>query len=201
MKGGPVLLGALLGALAFFIVRLALARPETAPHHHANFAVVVDGRRVDLSGGQYSEEVASCRVPGKALAPQERVHLHNRDPDVVHVHHAGVTWGHLFANLGFGLGSSYLATDDGRILVDGSGKTLKFVLNGRPQTSVHNVLIASGDRLLVSYGVESGPEVVQRQFPAVAADAPEFNQRKDPAGCSGSVEPTLWDLIRHAATG
>lgn len=195
-----MVVGAILGALAFFVLRLALARPEAPPHYHANFAIIVDGQRVDLSGGQYSEELSSCRLSGQALQPQERVHLHNRDPDLAHVHHEGVTWGHLFANLGFGLGGSYLATDDGRILIDGAGKTLKFVLNGRPATSVHNALIASGDRLLVSYGAETNPEI-QRQFAAVASDAPEFNQRKDPAGCSGTVEPTLWDRIRHAVAG
>jgi hypothetical protein len=196
-----ILAGALLGALAFFAVRLALARPEAPPHFHANFAVFVDGRRVDLTGGQYSEEVASCRLTGQALQPQERVHLHNRDPDVAHVHHAGVTWGHLFANLGFGLGGSYMATDQGSILADGAGKTLKFVVNGRLATSVHNVLIASGDRLLVSYGAENAAEVLAKQFPAVASDAPQFNERPDPAGCSGAVEPTFWDRLRHAAIG
>ena len=193
--------GAILGALAFFVLRLVLADPEAPPHYHANFAVVVDGRRVDLSGAKYSEEIASCRLAARALQPQERVHLHNRDPDLAHVHHEGVTWGHLFANLGFGLGASYLAIDDTRILTDGAGKTLKFVLNGRPEISVQNVLISSGDRLLVSYGTETTAEAIQRQFAAVASDASKFNQRKDPAGCSGSVEPTLWDRIRHAVAG
>lgn len=201
MKTKSLLAGALLGVLLFLAARLAVAGPEAPPHFHANFAVFVEGRRLDFSGGQYSEEVASCRLTGQALQPQERVHLHNRDPDVVHVHHEGVTWGHLFANLGFGLGGSYLVTNDGRILADGAGKTLKFVVNGRPETSVHNVLIASGDRLLVSYGMETSAEVIARQFAAVASDAPQFNERPDPAGCSGAVEPTFWDRLRHAVVG
>lgn len=201
MKQGPVLLGVVLGALIFLVVRLILAQPEPPPHYHANFAIVVDGQRVDLSEGRYSEEVAACRVPGQALQPQERVHLHNRDPDLAHVHHAGVTWGHLLANLGFGLGGNYLVTEDGKILRDGAGRTLKLVLNGRVQLSVHNSLIASGDRLLVSYGPESRDEVVQKQYPTVAADAAEYNRRKDPAGCSGPAEPSFWDRIRHAAVG
>lgn len=137
---------------------------------------------------------------GKALAPQERVHLHNRDR----------TWctcttrasrGDICSPTWIRVGASYLAADEGRILADGAGKTLKFVLNGRPETSVHNVPIASGDRLLVSYGAGTAPEVIQKQFPTVASDVPRCDQRKDPAGCSGSLEPTFWDRLRHAVIG
>jgi hypothetical protein len=72
------------------------------------------------------------------------VHLHNQNPNVVHVHHEGATWGHLLANLGFGLGDRYLVTDSGELFRDADGKTLQFVLNGRPELSVHNQLIRSG---------------------------------------------------------
>ncbi len=120
---------------------------------------------------------------------------------MAHIHHEGVTWGHLLANLSFGLGQDYLVTDQGRVLVPGQGNTLKLILNGRPELSVHNQLIRSGDRLLVSYGPESEEEALRIQFPAVAASAEEFNQRPDPAGCSGAHEPTLWDRIRDAFTG
>lgn len=67
MRSRSLPVGALFGMFAFFFVRLAVARPEAPPHYHANFAIVVDGRRVDLSGGQYSEEVSSCRLTGQAL--------------------------------------------------------------------------------------------------------------------------------------
>jgi hypothetical protein len=189
--GGVVLLAAF---------RFAWVPADEHTHYHANFAVFVDGQRLDLSGDEYMEEISACKV-GETVQPTQRVHLHSNNPDVVHVHHEGVTWGHLFTNLGMGLGEEYLALDDGPVLTEGEGRTLKVVLNGQPQFAVDNQLIRSGDRLLVSYGPASEEEVVASQFPAVADNAEEYNQRQDPAACAGAHETTLWDRVRHAFAG
>lgn len=180
--------------------RFALVPIAQPTHYHANFALFVDGERVDLSADEYMEDVAACAA-GEAVLPRARAHLHNNDPDVAHVHHDGVTWGHLFTNLGFGLGAEHLAMDDGRILVNDGGRTLKFILNGQPQFEVHNELIRPGDRLLVSYGKEGEAEAIRAQAPLVANDAGEFDRRSDPAGCAGPAHAGLWDRIRHAFIG
>lgn len=195
-----ILVGALLGVIGLGALRFALVPMEEPTHYHANFALFVDGERVDLSADEYMEEVAMC-VVGGTVAPRARAHLHNNDQDVAHIHHDGVTWGHLFTNLGFGLGDEYLAMDGGPILTVTGGRTLKLVLNERPQISVHNEVIRSGDRLLISYGSETEAEVLRTQFPRVASDAEEFNELMDPAGCSGADEVTLWDRVRHAFVG
>ncbi len=202
MKASVALLvGIVLGVLALGALRFALAEPPHPPHFHANFAIFVDGKRVDLSGNQFMEEVSACRSTPGNVAPQQRAHLHNNDPDVAHVHHDGVTWGHLLANLGFGLGDRYLSTRGDHLYTEDGGKTLKLVLNGKPELSVRNRLIGSGDRLLVSYGAESEAELLRGQFPAVASNAEEFNRRPDPAGCSGAHDPTLWERVRYAFMG
>ena len=195
-----LLIGILLGVVGLAKYRFFFAPPEQPTHFHANFALFVDGQRVDLSGDRYMEEMGACRL-GETVLPTQRVHLHSNNPDVVHVHHEGVTWDHLLTNLGFGLGDKYLALDDGRVLTAGAGKTLKFVLNGQPQFSVRNVLVRSRDRLLISYGPEPEREVVRAQFPAVANNAEEFNQKPDPAGCSGPQEPTFGERVRDAFIG
>lgn len=195
-----VLAGVLAGVLLLAAFRLVLIPPEEPVHYHANFALFVGGERIDLSADEYMEEVGACRV-SDAVLPTERAHLHNNKADVAHVHHEGVTWRHLLANLGFGLGRDYLVTGQDRVLVPEQGNALKFILNGRPEFSVHNELIRSGDRLLISYGSESEEEALRNQFPTVASTAEEFNRRLDPAGCSGAHEPTLWDRGRHAFGG
>jgi hypothetical protein len=194
------ILGLVVGVLALAAFRLVFIPMERPTHYHANFAIFVDGKRVDLSTDEYMEDVATCAV-GETVLPISRAHLHSNNPDVAHVHHEGVTWGHLLMNLGFGLGEEYLALDEGPVLTEGEGRTLKFILNGRPQFAVHNELIRSGDRLLISYGPESEAEVLRTQFPRVASNAEEYNQRRDPAGCSGPAETTLWDRIRYAFVG
>ncbi|MBW3628771.1 MAG: hypothetical protein KY464_05670 [Gemmatimonadetes bacterium] len=195
-----VVLGMVLGVTGLAGYRFFFVPPEAHPHFHANFALFVDGERVDLRGDRYMEEVGACKV-SETVLPTERVHLHNNNQDVVHVHHGGVTWDHFLINLRMGLGDKYLALDDGRILTAGPGKSLKFVLNGQPQFSVRNVLLRSGDRLLISYGAEAEAEVVRSQFPQVATTAEEFNGKPDPAGCSGATEPTLGERLRDAFVG
>ena len=194
------LVGVLVGVVALAAYRFFAVAPEHPTHFHANFALFVDGQRFDLTADRYMEEVGACRV-GETVLPMERVHLHENNQDVVHVHHDGVTWDHLLINLGFGLGDRYLALDDGRILTAAEGKSFKFVLNGQPQFSVRNVLLRSGDRLLISYGPEAEAEVVRAQFPQVATTAEEFNHKPDPAGCSGPVAPTLQERLRDAFIG
>ena len=194
------LAGVVIGVVALGAARFALVPIPHPPHFHANFAVFVDGARLDLSGDRFMEDVAACAV-GEQVLPRNRVHLHANDADVVHVHHEGVTWGHLFENLGMGLGESYLALADGRVLAEGEGRTLKFLMNDRPQFSIHGELIRSGDRVLVSYGTETEEEVARTQLPAVASNAEEFNTQADPASCSGSHEATFSERLRHAFFG
>lgn len=195
-----VALGVVVGILTLAAFRTVAAGPAEPTHYHANFALFVDGERVDLSADEYMEDVATCAHGGTVL-PAARAHLHNNDPDVAHVHHEGVTWGHLLANLGYGLGADYLALHRGPVLTETGGSTLKFVLNGQPQLAVHDQLIQSGDRLLISYGPESEPEVLRAQFPRVAVNAEEFNQRPDPASCAGAHQAGLLERLRYAFVG
>jgi hypothetical protein len=195
---GVLLGGVLLGAARFAFVPL----PEGV-HHHANFAVFVDGARLDLSGDRYMEDVAACAADPDAVRPQDRAHLHNNDPDVVHVHHGGATWGHLFTNLGFSLGDGHLILGDGRRLFDGEeGRSLVFVVNGRQVLEFANRPIRSGDRALVSVGWETPEQVLTDQYSRVASNATEFNELSDPAGCAGAQhEWSFTDRLRHAFWG
>jgi hypothetical protein len=189
------------GVLALVVFRLILAAPEPPVHYHANFAVFVQGERYDFSGDRYMQDVAACPGDVRDVPPASRVHLHNNDPDVVHVHHGGVTWGHLLANLGFVLGDEVLVTSSGETHLDGAGGTLKFIVNGRPDPSIRNRTIRPRDRLLISFGPESESQVMESQFPEVATNAAGFDEIPDPAGCGGPDEPTLRERLRHAIFG
>lgn len=192
--GGIVAGVALLG-----LARLAaMPREHQAVHYHANWAIVIDGERLDLSGTRYMEDVAACSADPSHVRPEDRVHMHENDHDAVHVHAAGVTWGHLLANLGFGIGDDYLVTDGGVRLEGGPGRTIKFVLDGRQVPSIRNRPIRSEDRLLVSYGPETADEVIRTQFPQVASTAARLNTLPDPASCSGPAELTMGERLRRA---
>jgi hypothetical protein len=192
-----LLLGVVIGIALIGAVRYVAQEPVQGVHYHANWAIFIDGERLDLTGGRYMEDVFQCMVDASQQNPEGRVHMHESNQDVVHVHAAGVTWGHLIANLGFGVGDDYLYTDSGRF--DRSAeKSLKFVLNGTPVPTIRNLGIGNQDRLAISYGGETIEEVVASQYTQVGSDAGRYNEMPDPASCSGAVEESRGDRIRRA---
>ena len=194
---GLLLAGAIAGVLLVGAARFAGQPHEHPVHYHANWAVFIDGERLDLSADRYMEDVTRCSVDPSLVEPEDRVHMHENDQDVVHVHAAGVTWGHLLANLGFTLSDDLLVTDAGSYVDDGS-RSLKFILNGNEVRSIRNRRIGDLDRLLISYGAENVEEVVRTQYPAIQSSAESFNMLPDPASCSGQEEITLGDRLRRA---
>ena len=194
--------GVALGVVGLGLARFAFVPPDDATHYHTNWAVFVDGERLDLTDERFMEDVSSCTTVDGQVTPQSRVHMHDGDMDVVHVHQPGATWGHLMLNLGIGIGEGYVITPDGERLFNDADRRLKFVLNDGSLSSVHNELITSEDRLLISYGPESLDDVARTQFPQVAHSATEFNTREDPPSCSGGHEPlSIWDRLRGAFWG
>lgn len=192
-----LLVGALLGFTLIGAARFVTQEPPPSVHYHANWAIFIDGERLDLTADRYMEDVLQCMADPSRQAPEDRVHMHENNHDVVHVHASGVTWGHLLANLGFGVGDDYLDLGS-TVHADGENGTLKFILNGTRILSIRNQPIRNRDRLLISFGPESVEEVLAKQMPQVADDADRYNEMPDPGSCSGDVEESLGDRLRRA---
>ena len=124
--------------------------------------------------------------------------MHANDHDAVHVHASGVTWGHFLANIGYALNRTHLVTDAGRVVSDSAGHTLKFVVDGEPVRELHDRLVRSESRVLISYGPETVDEVVRTQFPQVASTAARLNTLPDPASCSGPADESFGGRLRRA---
>ncbi len=188
--------GFLIGALWLTTARFVLFKDDNV-HYHANFALYVNGKRDMFDNFTFYEEVQSCGSD-QVNDPKIRVHLHDNNPSVIHVHDAGVTWGHLFANLGYTLGNGILKTDDGTF-VDGTGGSLHFVLNGKLVDGVANTTIRSEDTLLIDYGNDD-QTVLQSRYDQIPKDAKEFNAHNDPSTCSGSEPATFTTRLKHAVS-
>ncbi len=189
-----LLIGLFIGVLSILALRVALVQDHHV-HHHANFALYINGQRDEFKNFTFYEEVAGCSADEDSN-PKHRVHMHNNINDTVHVHAEGVTWGHFFANLGYGLANNLVKTDQG-VYVDGQdGKALTFILNGKKVDSIANRLIESEDRLLIDYGGTRSE--VQQRADAVAHTAHEANEHPDPASCSGTESLTFSDRLKRA---
>jgi hypothetical protein len=197
-------IGGFLGILAIgaarFTTLLELGN-GAGPHYHANFAVFVDGERLDLSAMHYMQDIAACKANPDLILPVERAHLHEGIHDVVHVHHEGATWGHFFTNIGFALGDNFLITDRGERHFTAAGQTFKFVVDGLDVPSIYNNVIESEERVLISFGSETLDEILETQFAELPSTANSFNQfHQDAGGCTAS-EPapeTTGEKLRRA---
>jgi len=180
----------IIGVLMAFVLRFSLVDAHTV-HHHANFALYVNGTRDTFSNFTFFEEVSSCSGTQHSN-PKARVHMHKPSNDIIHVHDAGSTWGAFFANLGYSLGNKVLVTDNG-VFIDGeNSKSLRFILNGKEVQSIANEPINSEDRLLIDYGAES-IGVLGGRFETIANNAGEYNLKPDPSSCSGGTKETIRD--------
>lgn len=182
-----------LGVVWVSAMRFVLYSP-TNTHYHANIRVVIDGQQETFDGITYYEEVTSCSA-GESN-PKARVHLHQPDNDVIHVHGEGATWGNLFENMGLVLGDSVVQTSSG-IFTDNESGDLIFMLNGQRTRTIANSVIGDTDKLLVYFGNDSA-ESVQAEFDKIGANAAEFNEKDDPATCSGSESASFSDRFKHS---
>lgn len=196
---GTLILGLVLGFLVFGLVRLAALPPPETVHYHANWAVWINGERVDFTGDRYMEDVSACAADPSNMTAHARVHMHENNADVVHVHAPGATWGHLLQNLGWGIGPDWIYTDSGELYRNGEEGRLTFVLNGIVVPPAYDRVIQDTDRMLISFGTETPEDLVNERFPTVASNAREFDENYDPAGCRGTTpEETFGDRLRRA---
>lgn len=189
------LIGFIAGVIWVLGVRVLLYNPHIT-HFHANFAVYVDGKQLEMKDPSYYEEVASCSSTN-TMEPKTRVHLHDQKSHLVHVHDDAATWGHLFANLGMTLGNNLIRTRDGTYLDGVDGKELVFYLNGDIVPTLSNRTIESEDTLLISYGTANTDQVKQ-WYSSIPRDAAESNSKPDPSSCSGPSNYSFLDRMRKA---
>jgi hypothetical protein len=176
-----LLIGFIGGFLWLTGIRYFIAQPKET-HYHSNFAVYINGVREEFKDFTYYEEVAAC-TSSYEDNPKGRVHMHNNVNDVIHVHDKRVTYGNFFQNIGWNIGSKYLATKDA-IYQNAEEKKVTFILNGEEIDSITNRVIGNVDKLLINYGAESDQEL-QTKFTAVTDTAAETNKYQDPSSCGG----------------
>lgn len=188
------LLGFGLGITLFVLLRFIFLSPDVT-HYHANFAVFLNNERVTFEGPGYYEEVQSCS--SDETSPRGRVHMHQPDNNIAHVHDENVTWGHFFEGLGWALGPETLVTDD-QVYVTDDVRTLKFYINGALVDSPYNQVIQNEDQLLISYGENSGDIKAQKAAVGEPVSAEVANTQHDPAACRGSEDSSISARLKNA---
>lgn len=154
-------------------------------HYHANFLLYLNGIPYNFNPDKYMEPVSICSLDPNHPSPQARVHMHLNDGTLVHIHSVNVTWGDLFANLGFSINDNAIVTDTGTIYPVDPLHALQFLVNGQSISNISDRYINPNDRLLIDYGSISTDEVTMH-MKSVPATAEAATEHTDPATCSGS---------------
>lgn len=173
-----VLVIAVIGLAVFLFLGIndsdATSAPRCAPgdtacaarqptHQHADFALFIRGQQFDFSQPQFiSHEDAD--------EEDETADMHEPRFTVVHVHRELTTWDEFLTSLHFKLTDpSYLGVDSARTcmtlpsaekLCGDATNSWKFYVNGVKVDGVANITIHDLDRVLMSYGSESEPQVL-----------------------------------------
>ncbi len=80
-------------AVAILVGGLISYQKEPEFHEHADFAIVIDGKELDFSDDKYMSFVP-CSDDVHYHTPEEAVHLHENNGDVIHSHQSVVNYGH-----------------------------------------------------------------------------------------------------------
>ena len=167
---------------AFLFMRQTAPAVNPDPNHtHADFAVWVNGTKLDFSDEEYMSapppSAASLIVPsahahgdeeeGPTLPGREFLHLHGDIGHVIHRHKPGLTLGDFFTSIGFIMTRTCFTLDQhqfealGAAWVESSGKRelcnteqfhWTFVVNSQERPMDPAYVMQDLDKILLSYG-------------------------------------------------
>lgn len=120
-------------------------------HEHADIAVYLNGKKIDFTQEKYQSSESNPLDPD--------AHLHDGNGTVTHKHRKGVTLNAFFQSLGMNFDRDCFTLDETSQFCNGDGKTLKFLVNGKPNEQFGEYELVDLDRILISYGNEDEKQI------------------------------------------
>lgn len=117
--------------------------------YEAQFAIYTNGTRRIFSESKYHNQ-------------SEDIFLEAENPNIIQIKKPNLTWNDLFTTLPMNLSKDCLITGTKQTFCTNETSTLKFYINGIRNDNALNEEINNGDKLLVSYGPESDPNISQQ---------------------------------------
>ncbi len=131
-------------------------------HEHADIALYLDGKKVDLSQEKYQS------TETKSLHPD--THLHDGNGEILHKHRTLITLGDFFNSVGIQFTDNCFTLDTKEQYCNSGTKTLKFIVNGLANDQFDKYELKDEDKILISYGDQT-QEALQTQINSVSDDA------------------------------
>ena len=135
-------------------------------HEHADFAVYLNGEKFDFTPAKYQSSDTNPLDPD--------AHLHDGNGDVTHKHRKGITLGYFFDTIGIKFDSQCFVTDNGKQYCNTADKKLSLYVNGKENTAFGNYEFTDLDRILITYGDQTG---VADQITSITDDACLYSEK------------------------
>ncbi len=135
-------------------------------HEHADFAVYLEGKKFDFTKAKYQSSDTNLLDPN--------AHLHDGNGEITHKHRKGVTLGYFFQTIGMKFDGQCFVTDNGTQYCNNGGKTLKMFVNGNPNIQFGNYEFTDLDKIIITYGDETG---IANQIASISNDACLYSEK------------------------
>jgi hypothetical protein len=137
----------------FLLLPLALVacvsrKPAMNPdpnHTHADFAVYIDGAKIDFSDPTYMSNETKHR--------HKYFHLHDEIGTLVHRHKPNLTLGEFFDSLGVKMAPPCMVLDSGKSVCDEGDKRWTMVVNAKDVPFDPQYVFQDTDKILLTYGI------------------------------------------------
>lgn len=138
-------------------------------HTHADFAVFIDGKRLDFSDPKYMEEEGKEHAHEEHGHHHDVMHMHGGVGNVIHRHKPGQTLGEFFSSIGFTMEESCVGLDDGQNVCNEEAKKWHMIVNGKGQRMNPGYIFEDGDHILLSFAASN--DDLKGQFRELTDDA------------------------------
>ncbi len=191
-------------------VKDPVANPD--PNHtHADFAVWIDGKKLDFSDARYMSTPPAEEAPqaflellghayahgdeddGQVIPGREYLHLHDGNGHVIHRHKPGLTIGAFFSSIGFTMTKSCLILDDGTTHCTDTDKRWRMFVNDKEGLFDPDYVFEDLDKILLTFG--SDDAAIEAQLKDLTDDACRYSktcpERGDPPAEGCIADPAV----------
>ncbi len=181
----PVLLFISLGLLAYTLYGFFGLKSSGSAIHWQNLALSADNKivsdqraaaaKIGTVGSQHIHADIKIYVSGKQMNFADNkyymrssfVHFDNQQDKadaggVLHMHATGAPMWAVLKSLGMEIGNNCLTLENNEKLCNNNKQMLKFFVNGKNVGDIENYVFKDLDKILVSYGDETGQQLIEQ---------------------------------------
>lgn len=151
--------------------------PNPDPNHtHADFAVWVDGQKIDFSAERYmsGKDEEDEEDHAKHGHKHDYLHLHDGIGHVVHRHKPGLTTGEFFASVGFRMEPTCIWLDTKERVCNEGRRLWRMYVHRELRPFDPDYVFADADKILLDYG--SSEERIARELEYMTDDACRYSK-------------------------